>query len=298
MDDADSIDLSDNDEFMLDVELTPASIQDAINMAIAEENNHGHLSTVTTTTTTTIDLPPLSDEVINFDGNQFGEDLLKKFEHENFEKVLFEHWKRFVPQCFVFHTQLIKGIIEQRVDEILLRPLNIFLYGTRNIDEAIQTIRSFNKRPTVCGHLFKSEEATYFCRDCCVDPTCVLCTDCFLQSEHRKHRYKMNVSGGGGYCDCGDSEAWKQNVHCNLHSPREDENQSPDEVLNRLPTDIRQRAKELFRILFRFTVQLLCTDNYQDVPDGLKNEYYPHSHFFVDYFFLDLDFGMEIINDI
>lgn len=268
MDDADSIDLSDTDEFMLDVELTAASVQDAINMAMAEESNNSNLPAAATS----IDLPPVSDELMNFDGNKFGEELLKQSDSKDLEKVFFEQWKNFVPQCFVFPTQLIKGIIEQRVDDVLLRPLDVFLYGTTDTEEAVKTIRSFNKRPTVCGHLFKSEEATYFCRDCCVDPTCVLCTDCFLQSEHRKHRYKMNVSAGGGYCDCGDSEAWKQHVHCNLHSPHEDENASADDVLNRLPADLRRRAKELFQILFRFIIKLLCTDNYQDTPDGLKNE--------------------------
>lgn len=265
MDDADSIDFSDNDEFMLDVEVTAENVQDAINMALAEDDSNSNLPT----TITNIDLPPISDELMNFDGNKFGEDLLTK---NNLEKSLFEHWKIFVSQCYMYHTNLIQGITEQRAQEILFRPLDIYLYGTLDIDEAIKTIRSFNKRPTVCGHLFKSEEPTYFCRDCCVDPTCVLCTDCFLQSEHRKHRYKMNVSAGGGYCDCGDSEAWKQYVHCNLHSPNDDHNESAEDVLNRLPIDLRIRTKKLFQILLNFIIKLLCTENYQEVPNDLKNE--------------------------
>ncbi|CAF4308834.1 unnamed protein product, partial [Rotaria sp. Silwood2] len=272
MDDADSIDLSDNDEFMLDVEITPANVQDAINMALAEDDNSN------SNLTTNIDLPPLSDELINFDGNKFGEELLYKIENDNIEKILYQHWKTFVPQCYIYHTNLIKGIIEQRTQEILFRPLDIFLYGTLNTDEAIQTIRSYNKKSTVCGHLFKSEEPTYFCRDCCVDPTCVLCTDCFLQSEHRKHRYKMNVSAGGGYCDCGDHEAWKQYVHCNLHLPHDDDKESADDILNRLPSDLRLRAKRLFSILLRFIIKLLCTENYQDTPNELKNEYWDGDH--------------------
>ena len=83
----------------------------------------------------------------------------------------------------------------------------------------------------------------------------------------------MNVSAGGGYCDCGDSEAWKQHVHCNIHLPRGDNSESPDDVLNRLPTDLRQRAKDLFGILLRFIIKLLFTENYQDIPAELKNEY-------------------------
>ncbi|CAF0909766.1 unnamed protein product [Adineta ricciae] len=271
MDDDDSIDLSDTDEFMLDIEINPANIQDVINMASADDDSNSKLPAVTTTT----DLAPISDELLNFDGNKFGEELLQK---ADLEKVLSEHWKTFVPQCYVYHTQLIKGVNELRAQDILFRPLNIYLYGTLKIDEAIEKIRSFNKPSTVCGHLFKAEEPTYFCRDCCVDPTCVLCTDCFLQSEHRKHRYKMNVSAGGGYCDCGDSEAWKQHVHCNIHLPRGDNSESPDDVLNRLPAELRQRAKNLFGILLRFIIKLLFTENYQDIPAELKNEYWDGDH--------------------
>jgi len=27
----------------------------------------------------------------------------------------------------------------------------------------------------------------------------------------------MNTSGGGGFCDCGDAEAWKDGVACEMH---------------------------------------------------------------------------------
>ena len=46
-------------------------------------------------------------------------------------------------------------------------------------------------------------------RDCGQDATCVLCVDCFTNSEHKNHRYRMSTSEGGGYCDCGDVEAFK-----------------------------------------------------------------------------------------
>ena len=28
----------------------------------------------------------------------------------------------------------------------------------------------------------------------------------------------MSTSGGGGYCDCGDIEAWKAHPYCELHT--------------------------------------------------------------------------------
>lgn len=27
----------------------------------------------------------------------------------------------------------------------------------------------------------------------------------------------MNTSGGGGYCDCGDAEAWTSDPACDMH---------------------------------------------------------------------------------
>lgn len=70
---------------------------------------------------------------------------------------------------------------------------------------------------SVCGKVFKIGEPTYSCRECGMDPTCVLCVNCFKQSAHRYHKYKMSTSGGGGCCDCGDEEAWKKDQYCEEH---------------------------------------------------------------------------------
>jgi hypothetical protein len=29
--------------------------------------------------------------------------------------------------------------------------------------------------------------------------------------------FKMTTSGGGGFCDCGDTEAWKEGPYCQKH---------------------------------------------------------------------------------
>ncbi|KAF2807775.1 uncharacterized protein BDZ99DRAFT_420298 [Mytilinidion resinicola] len=70
-----------------------------------------------------------------------------------------------------------------------------------------------------CGHIFKSGEATYRCKTCTVDDTCVLCARCFDASDHEGHIVYVSVSpGNSGCCDCGDEEAWIRPVHCNIHS--------------------------------------------------------------------------------
>lgn len=71
-----------------------------------------------------------------------------------------------------------------------------------------------------CGHIFKNGEATYRCKTCTADDTCVLCARCFDASDHEGHQVYVSVSpGNSGCCDCGDDEAWVRPVHCNIHSP-------------------------------------------------------------------------------
>lgn len=70
-----------------------------------------------------------------------------------------------------------------------------------------------------CGHIFKSGEATYRCKTCTVDDTCVLCAKCFDASDHEGHLVYVSISpGNSGCCDCGDPEAWLRPVHCNIHT--------------------------------------------------------------------------------
>lgn len=39
-----------------------------------------------------------------------------------------------------------------------------------------------------------NKSALTFCRDCAIDPTCVMCMDCFQGSVHKSHRYKVGVN--------------------------------------------------------------------------------------------------------
>ncbi|XP_002101445.3 E3 ubiquitin-protein ligase UBR1 isoform X1 [Drosophila yakuba] len=91
-----------------------------------------------------------------------------------------------------------------------------FMLGD-NPSSALEKLRLEGNTATVCGKVFKNGEPTYSCRECGVDPTCVLCVNCFKRSAHRFHKYKMSTSGGGGCCDCGDDEAWKKDHYCELH---------------------------------------------------------------------------------
>lgn len=87
-----------------------------------------------------------------------------------------------------------------------------------NSQSFLERLKSKASEASVCGRVFKIGEPTYSCRECSMDPTCVLCSSCFKKSTHRLHRYKMSTSGGGGCCDCGDVEAWKRDPSCEEHS--------------------------------------------------------------------------------
>uniref|UniRef100_A0A8D0GAB6 E3 ubiquitin-protein ligase n=1 Tax=Sphenodon punctatus TaxID=8508 RepID=A0A8D0GAB6_SPHPU len=95
--------------------------------------------------------------------------------------------------------------------------LEWYLFGD-DPDICLEKLRQ-STASQLCGKVFKGGETTYSCRDCAIDPTCVLCMDCFQNSIHKNHRYKMHTSTGGGFCDCGDTEAWKAGPLCTNHEP-------------------------------------------------------------------------------
>ena len=117
-------------------------------------------------------------------------------------------------------------IDEEKVAEVLIRPLERFLCAatpsmaaktageTQQSDDTstisgaddgekaqgqvdpaqvLKQLSELNDPPSTCGKLFRMGEPTYSCRDCGHDPTCVLCVDCFKNSEHRFHRYSFVV---------------------------------------------------------------------------------------------------------
>lgn len=108
---------------------------------------------------------------------------------------------------------------EQGAKNAIIDVLEEFTFGD-NPETVLAKIRGEENASTVCGRVFKMNEPFYSCRECGMDPTCVLCVNCFKQSAHRHHKYKMGTSGGGGCCDCGDNEAWKQDHYCDEHKVR------------------------------------------------------------------------------
>lgn len=87
------------------------------------------------------------------------------------------------------------------------------------------------------------------------------------------------TSGGGGYCDCGDPEAWKEHPSCELHMPKSsgttadiDSSDSAEASIQKLPNDLVQRATQLFQYLVEYVFPILSVENSEELPAHLRPE--------------------------
>lgn len=117
---------------------------------------------------------------------------------------------------------------EQASKHAVIDVIEKFICGD-NSQSFLERLKLEDNVASICGRVFKIGEPTYSCRECSMDPTCVLCSSCFKKSSHRLHKYKMSTSGGGGCCDCGDQEAWKRDPSCEDHNLAATE--TPDQSL-------------------------------------------------------------------
>ncbi|XP_062910214.1 E3 ubiquitin-protein ligase UBR1 isoform X1 [Mobula hypostoma] len=165
---------------------------------------------------------------------------------------IYQYFMEYVPLVHCSGSE-VKLPEEEQAYHVLLQTLEWFLFGES--PEAGFAKLEQNNTSQLCGRVFKGGETTYSCRDCAIDLTCVLCMDCFQNSVHRNHRYKMNSSPGGGFCDCGDIEAWKTGPTCIKHerSPSED----IKNPASQLPVGVAERAQDLFTIIFMYIVDML-----------------------------------------
>jgi len=119
-----------------------------------------------------------------------------------------------------------------------------------------------------CGHIFKSGEATYRCKTCTLDDTCVLCSKCFDASDHLHHMVYVSVSpGNSGCCDCGDAEAWRLPVNCAIHTADQSRPYTESSEAAQLPQDLA----ESIRITIGRTIDYMC-DVISCSPERLRSE--------------------------
>ncbi|CAD5207002.1 unnamed protein product [Bursaphelenchus okinawaensis] len=198
---------------------------------------------------------------------------VKAEEWSRVSQLLYSTWSKNVLDCFKVHSKEPWERLddEKKINELLIYPLALALTGDTKCKKVngevtlghlaeitgFKPTNSLISRGQVCGRMFKYGELTYSCKECANDPTCVLCYDCFKNSAHVNHKYKMHPTSGNGYCDCGDPEAFLNDPVCKLHLPSQEEKDNLDK---QLPKDLHTRLHSLVLICLKFIVEVLMAD--------------------------------------
>uniref|UniRef100_H3C3Y1 E3 ubiquitin-protein ligase n=1 Tax=Tetraodon nigroviridis TaxID=99883 RepID=H3C3Y1_TETNG len=197
------------------------------------------------------------------------------------QQEVYAHLAVYVPRIFCLGPSASSSSREEQREDLacqllLLAPLEWLLLGEEPAS-GLALLQEKNQPSPLCGHVFKVGEPTYSCRECAADPTCVLCMQCFLGSVHKDHRYRMTTSGGGGFCDCGDAEAWKKGPYCQKHTPTTQSRDTEEDPVAQLPADLVTRAYSIFSIILKYAVDMLTWEQADKLPAGLEPPY-EHTH--------------------
>ncbi|XP_062851990.1 E3 ubiquitin-protein ligase UBR2 isoform X1 [Trichomycterus rosablanca] len=179
-----------------------------------------------------------------------------------------QHLACYVPKIYCLGPNLNPQSEDLLSQLLLLSPMEWYLCGEEP-SVGLAKLEQNNQPSQLCGHVFKVGEPTYSCRECAADPTCVLCMQCFLGSVHKEHRYRMTTSGGGGFCDCGDTEAWKKGPYCQKHEPNIGDS-SQEDPLASFSADMIARTYNIFSIMLKYAVDMLTWDKEDELPQGLE----------------------------
>uniref|UniRef100_A0A671S188 E3 ubiquitin-protein ligase n=1 Tax=Sinocyclocheilus anshuiensis TaxID=1608454 RepID=A0A671S188_9TELE len=186
----------------------------------------------------------------------------------NLPKEVYQHLACYVPKIYCLGPNLNPQNEDLLTPLLLQSPLEWYLCGEEP-SVGLAKLEQNNQPSQLCGHVFKVGEPTYSCRECAADPTCVLCMQCFLGSVHKEHRYRMTTSGGGGFCDCGDTEAWKKGPYCQKHEPNISDSSQKDPLAN-MSEEMIVRTHNVFSIILKYAVDMLTWDKEDELPEGLE----------------------------
>ncbi|XP_073776610.1 E3 ubiquitin-protein ligase UBR2 isoform X6 [Danio rerio] len=207
----------------------------------------------------------LCSEFLNFSAK---DTAAKWLQVSNLPKEVYQHLACYVPKIYCLGPNLNPQNEDLLAQLLLQGPLEWYLCGEEP-SVGLSKLEQNNQPSQLCGHVFKVGEPTYSCRECAADPTCVLCMQCFLGSVHKEHRYRMTTSGGGGFCDCGDTEAWKKGPYCQKHEPNISDSSQKDPLAN-LSAEMIARTYNVFSIILKYAVDMLTWDKEDELPEGLE----------------------------
>ncbi|CAJ0578381.1 unnamed protein product, partial [Mesorhabditis spiculigera] len=173
--------------------------------------------------------------------------------------LLYAHWQNHCPKLYTPNpdSPWELSIDEQAINSAIFRPLAAAY--VQNIETATASLLPLNEEAgtspadrqpgQICGHVFKCGEATYSCKECAQDATCVLCRNCFNKSIHKAHKYTMHTSGGVGYCDC------KRDFH-----------RTTPFSTKGLPQELHTRLYGLTKVLLQYATNVLCWPHADSYP--------------------------------
>ncbi|XP_064318493.1 E3 ubiquitin-protein ligase UBR1 isoform X2 [Phalacrocorax carbo] len=187
-------------------------------------------------------------------------------ERFNFQATFLQCLAKHVPNIYSAEMDPLLEKQEEMVQAAILYPLECYLFG-EDPDMFLEKLQH-SGTSQLCGKVFKGGETTYSCRDCAVDPTCVLCMDCFQNSIHKNHRYKMHSSTGGGFCDCGDAEAWKAGPLCTKHEPGASGSAKENSECQ-LNEEIMEHSRRVFPSVIKYIVDMLIWEEKKELPPEL-----------------------------
>uniref|UniRef100_A0A8C3HHS2 E3 ubiquitin-protein ligase n=1 Tax=Chrysemys picta bellii TaxID=8478 RepID=A0A8C3HHS2_CHRPI len=186
-------------------------------------------------------------------------------ERVDFQAAFLQQLAKYVPNIYSAEMDPLLEKQEEMAQKQIFDPLEWYLFR-EDPDVCLEKLRQCGVSQ-LCGKVFKSGETTYSCRDCAIDPTCVLCMDCFQNSIHKNHRYKMHTSTGGGFCDCGDTEAWKTGPLCTNHDSGAASATKNSEC--QLNEELMAQAKKMFPSVLKYIVDMTIWEEEKELPPVL-----------------------------
>jgi len=79
------------------------------------------------------------------------------------------------------------------------------------------------------------------------------------------------MSVGGGYCDCGDPEAWKTEAFCENHAKGlAASEEGREKLMARMPPDVMGRTKIVFATVLKYAYQILTSELTMNLPQDLQ----------------------------
>ena len=105
--------------------------------------------------------------------------------------------------------------------------LKSFLCDGGDYDEYIKRIESSYPTITRCCTQFSKGSVIYRCEDCNTGDLSCMCAYCFKHGNHevgmrcvrdlQGHKYRRELAGAWGCCDCGDSGSIREEGWCEKH---------------------------------------------------------------------------------